>query len=68
MYESLGTTVPEHVNKEIQRCDDRYRQILKRLHTGGQAFEMIRREMASDPDNRWDHTKFLEKPKERPNG
>jgi hypothetical protein len=68
MYENLGQPVPQHVNREIERCDDRYRQLLDRLNSGGEAFEKIRREMASDPSNRWDHTKFLEKPKEKDNG
>jgi hypothetical protein len=68
MYENLGHPVPPHVNREIERCDDRYRQLLEALHTGGGAFEKVRQEMAKDPMNRWDHTRFLEKPKERPNG
>jgi hypothetical protein len=68
MYENLGQPVPQHVNREIERCDDRYRQLLNKLHTDGQAFEKIRREMAADPENRWDHTRFLEKPKEKDNG
>lgn len=59
MYEETGTPVPEHVRDELQRCDDRYRQVLKLLHTDGGALEKIRREMAADPDNRWDHTKQL---------
>lgn len=60
MYEEVGTPVPQHVKDELQRCDDRYRQILKILHTDGGALEKIRREMADDPENRWDHTKQLE--------
>jgi hypothetical protein len=68
MYENLGQPVPVHVNREIERCDDRYRQLLDKLHAGGEAFEKIRREMAADPNNRWDHTKFLGKPTEKDNG
>jgi hypothetical protein len=60
MYEEVGTPVPQHVKDELQRCDDRYRQVLKTLHTDGGALEKIRREMADDPENRWDHTKQLE--------
>jgi septation ring formation regulator EzrA len=60
MYEEVGTPVPQHVKDELQRCDDRYRQVLKTLHTDGGALEKIRREMSSDPENRWDHTKQLE--------
>lgn len=60
MYEEIGTPVPQHVKDELQRCDDRYRQVLKVLHTDGGALEKIRREMAEDPENRWDHTRALE--------
>jgi hypothetical protein len=59
MYEEIGTPVPGHVLDELKRCDDRYRQILQILHTDGGALEKIRREMASDPENRWDHTRQL---------
>lgn len=59
MYEELGHPVPGHLNDELQRCDDRYRQILKTLHTDGGALEKVRRDMAADPDNRWDHTRQL---------
>lgn len=59
MYEEAGTSVPSHVAEELRRCDDRYRQVLKTLHTDGGALEKIRREMASDPENRYDHTRQL---------
>ena len=64
MYEELGHPVPQHLKDELERCDDRYRQLLKIMHTDGGAFEKIRREMAKDPENRWDHTRLLGKPKE----
>ena len=64
MYEELGHPVPQHLKDELERCDDRYRQLLKIMHTDGGAFEKIRREMAKDPENRWDHTRLLAKPKE----
>lgn len=59
MYEEHGQKPPKHVLEEIERCDDRYRQILKSHNTDGGAIEKIRREMAADPDNRYDHTKQL---------
>ncbi len=68
MYEELGHPVPQHLLRELERLDDRYRQILKDLHLDGGVFEKVRREMAEDPDNRWDHTRQLtfkgEKPRE----
>lgn len=61
MYKGLGHEVPAYVNREMERCDDRYRQLLDVEHTDGGTFEKVRREMASDPNNRWDHTRLLPK-------
>ena len=63
LYHEGGQPAPEHVLREMERCDDRYRQLLKDLHTDGGVFEKVRREMAKDADNRWDHTRQLAKPK-----
>ena len=60
MYEELGHKVPDHLLRELERLDDRYRQILKELNEEGSAFEQIRRKMAEDPENRWDHTRQLD--------
>jgi hypothetical protein len=65
MYEELGHPVPQHLLRELERLDDRYRQILKDLHLDGGTFEKVRREMASDPENRWDHTRLLFSPKQK---
>lgn len=59
VYEEHGQRPPQHVLDELERCDDRMRQILKSLHSGGGALEKVRREMAEDPENRYDHTKQL---------
>jgi hypothetical protein len=59
MYEEHGSPPPKHVLEEIERLDDRYRQILKKHNTDGGAIEKVRREMAGDEDNRYDHTKQL---------
>lgn len=64
MYHEEGTQCPPHVDEEIRRLDDRYRQILEKMNTDGGAFEKVRREMAADPNNRYDHTRLLTKPKE----
>lgn len=60
MYEEHGIPIPKHVLQEIERLDDRYRQILKAHNTDGGAIEKIRREMADDPENRYDHARQLE--------
>lgn len=62
MYESQGHGVPKYIMQELERCDDRYRQLLNELHTDGGAFEKVRREMAKDTENKWDHTRLLSKP------
>src|SRR5216683_4169340 len=59
MYEEHGVTPPVHVMEEIERLDDRYRQILKAHNKDGGAIEKVRREMASDPENRYDHARQL---------
>lgn len=62
LYDEHGITVPPHVMRECERCDDRLRQLLNELHTDGGTFEKVRREMATDPENRWEHTRQLVKP------
>ena len=59
MYEEHGSKPPKHVLDEIERLDDRYRQILQAHNTDGGAIEKIRREMAADPENRYKHTREL---------
>lgn len=65
MYEERGLQVPRHVLAEMERCDDRFRQLLEEAHTDGGTFEKVRAKMAEDPNNRWDHTRQLAKPKEQ---
>ena len=62
LYDEHGLKVPPWVLKEVERCDDRLRQLLTTLNTDGGTFEKVRREMAADPLNRWDHTRLLDKP------
>ncbi len=64
MYEELGHTVPQHHLREMERCDDRFRQLLDQQHAEGGTFNKVRRDMASDPLNRWNHTRLLDKPQE----
>lgn len=59
MYEEHGSKPPKHTLDELERLDDRYRQILQAHNTDGGAIEKIRREMAGDPNNRYDHAKQL---------
>lgn len=66
MNEEHGVDPPPYVLREIERMYDRLRQILEESNAEGGAFNKIRRQMASDPLNRYDHTKLLTKPEEKP--
>jgi len=59
MHQEIGQEPPEWIKAEARRCDDRYRQILSEMHSDTGAFEKVRREMATDPLNRYDHTRLL---------
>jgi hypothetical protein len=62
MYEELGHTVPQHHLREMERCDDRFRQLVAEQNAEGGTFSKVRREMATDAENRWDHTRQLAAP------
>lgn len=59
LFTEHGLAPPDYVLRELERCDDRLRQLLTELHTDGGAFEKVRREMAKDTQNRWDHSRAL---------
>ena len=63
-YLTIGIPAPKWVDAEMERCHDRFRQILEELHTDGGTFEKVRAKMADDPNNRYDHTRQLAKPEE----
>lgn len=67
MYEELGHQAPAWLMQEIQRVDDRYRQMMNEMRAEGGPINKVIREMAKDPENRWEHTKSLPKPKETTN-
>ena len=67
MYEDVGSSVPPHLLRACERFDDRFRQIEEEYNAEGGVFNKIRRKMASDPNNRWDHTRLLYPPKEHGN-
>jgi len=60
MYEQRGVPVPEWINRELERCDDRFRQLLNEALQEGGTFAKVRAEMAKDPHSRWDHARRLE--------
>ena len=64
MYEDVGSSVPPHLLRACERFDDRFRQIEEEYNAEGGVFNKIRRKMAADPNNRWDHTRLLYPPKE----
>ena len=46
MYHAIGVSCPDYILREIERCDDRYRQMLEDLNNDLGAFEKVRREMS----------------------
>ena len=61
MYEERGLPVPEHVRREMERVDDRYRHLLEDLHSDDGTFEKVRQEMTKREGNRWEHGRLLPK-------
>lgn len=59
MYREVGQPIPSYIERELERLDDRLRQLLEEAHSDGNTFEQIRRKMADDPNNRWDHTRAI---------
>ena len=62
MHEELGVPPPDYLLKELERVDDRFRQLIAEENAEGGTFSKVRREMASDPQNRYDHTRQLPGP------
>jgi|SRR5215468_4387870 len=60
MYEQRGLPIPNWINRELERCDDRFRQLLNEAHLEGGTFAKVRAEMAKDPHTKWDHTRRIE--------
>jgi hypothetical protein len=59
MYTEQGHVVPDYIMREAERCDDRYRHLLKDGNTDLGWIEKVRSEMTKEPGNRYDHTKLL---------
>ena len=62
LYQQTGRHPPKHVERELERCDDRYRHLLEDLYKGGETdahFEHIRQEMAKRDGNRHDWSKQI---------
>ena len=66
MYEERGLPIPAHIQREMERCDDRYRHLLQDLTTDTGVFEKVRQDMAQREGNRWDHKRLF--PKQGENG
>ena len=65
MYEEVGHQAPSWVMRELERVDDRYRQLMDEMKAEGGPINKVMRDMASDPKNRWDHTRALAPPQEK---
>lgn len=72
IYEEAGLTVPAHVLREMERCDDRFRHLVEDgVKDDGGWINKVREDMTQREGNRWDHSRILpkqEKPDETGNG
>lgn len=59
MYTELGHTVPDYIQREAERCDDRYRHLLKEGNNDLGWIERVRAKMSTEAGNRWDHSRLL---------
>jgi len=59
MYTEQGQSVPPHILREAERCDDRFRHLLEDAHGDGGTFERVRQEMSKRAGNRWDHSRLI---------
>lgn len=61
LYEERGLPIPEHIRREMERCDDRYRHLLEDGNADTGWLERVRAEMTQRGGNRWDHSRMLPK-------
>lgn len=59
MYSEQGHVVPDYILREAERCDDRYRHLLKEGNTDLGWIERVRADMSKHAGNRWDHSRLL---------
>jgi len=59
MYSEQGHVVPDYILREAERCDDRYRHLLKEGNTDLGWIERVRADMSKQAGNRWDHSRLL---------
>lgn len=65
-YIEHGLTPPPYVDREMERCDDRFRHLLEDQYADTGTFEKVRQEMSSRPGNRWEHNRLLPKSGDTP--
>ena len=59
LYEEHGQPPPDYLIKEVERCADRYRHLLKEGNIDFGWIEKVRSEMTKESGNRYDHTHLL---------
>ena len=60
LYHENGQEPPKFLQAELERCADRYRQIVQDLFEVGGQFERVRQEMTKRGGNRYDHTREID--------
>jgi hypothetical protein len=59
LHDEHGLTPPKYILTEIERCHDRFRQILEELYGDLGAFEAVRQDMTKRGGNRYDYSRQL---------
>lgn len=61
-YVTLGIPAPVHIDREMERLDDRYRHLIEDgKNADGGWINKIREDMTGREGNRWDHSRLLPK-------
>lgn len=58
-YHEMGLEAPPWIQRETERCADRFRHLVEDLEQPGETFEKVRQEMSKRTGNRYDHTRLL---------
>ncbi len=53
------TDVTRYMREAESEVPEKMRRFIMYVHTDAGTFEKVRREMAKDTDNRWDHTRAI---------
>jgi hypothetical protein len=59
LHHEGGMVPPKYLNREIERCHDRFRHLLDELYGDQGTFERVRQDMTEKGGNRYDYSRQL---------